>query len=110
MAWDLPTLPTPNVVIVAEKSTRPSLDYFRFFSTLLQVLLNRLPVTGTASFAAATTATVTFGTPEANANYDVWFAAPDGKTYWASSKSTTGFTANASASVTADVRYQIIRA
>lgn len=110
MATELPDVPNPNVAIVGEKTTRPTIDYFRFFTRLVNALANRLPITGSATFAAATTATVTFSTPEKDANYDVWFSPPDSKTYWASSKTANGFTANASSSVSATVRWQLIRA
>lgn len=109
MPRSLPALPHPSSPIT-DSTDRVTREWYDKLDELVKALLNRVPVTGTLSFAAATTTTVTFGTPESDANYDVWFAAPDGKTYWASSKTVNGFTANASSSVTATVRWQLIRA
>jgi len=110
MPKSLPQLLNPSVPISVPGSGRLTDEYRRVLSDLLNALVNRLPVTGTVEFDADASVAVLFAAPEADANYDIWFSAPDGKNYWASSKTVDGFTANASSAVTANVRYQLIRA
>lgn len=109
MPLNLPRVPNPDVDVV-DARRKATNDFYRFLMNLITALLNRVPVTGSVTFAAATTATVTFATPEANDDYDIWAASPSSKTYWATSKATTGFTLNASASSSETVRYLLIRA
>jgi len=62
---------------------------------------------GTATFGGATTCAVTFPYAMQNANYRVLLGPSDNKTYWVTSKTTTGFTLNASATSSATVDWMI---
>lgn len=108
MPRTIPAPPAPAAAI-ADKDGRPTQTYVGWFNELYNALYNRIGVTGTVTFAAATTATVTFATPEADANYRVYFEENANRNYWASSKTTTGFTANASASNSDTVSYMLVR-
>lgn len=109
MALNLPRVPNPDAEI-AEAGGHPTRDWLRFFYELIAALTNRVPVTGSATFAAATSVAVTFTTAEAAATYDIFVAAADDNYHWASSKATTGFTLNAKNSTSVTVRWQLIRA
>lgn len=108
MPRSLPGLPHSDVPI-GQPLVIATREWFDFFSRLMAVLLNRLAVTGTAVFSGGTTATVTFATAEADANYSVWYAAEENRTYWTTSKTAAGFTANASSASSATVRWQLVR-
>lgn len=88
----------------------PNRKWYDWFRDTKAGLDNRLPVSGYADFTGSTTTAVTFTTPELASDYDVSFCAPDVKSYWATSKATSGFTANVSSSVTATVRWILYRA
>lgn len=103
-------LPKESAAVSDTLSGRMRHAWYTWFSDLVAALLNRLPITGSVTFAASTTAAVTFATPEADANYDVWYASGADNYFWTTSKSVSGFTANAKTSNSATVRYQIIRA
>lgn len=107
---NIPEAPLSADEVLVPGTNRFSRRVWRFLVDLVAALKNRVPITGTATFAAATTATVTFATAEPDANYQVYFSAPDNKTYWASSKTTAGFQANASGSNSNTVGWQLIRA
>lgn len=109
MPRPLPAILDPSQAISEAVTGRPTREWYRFFFDLLSALANRLPVVGSVTFAASTTVAVTFSKPEADANYTVWAAAPDNKTYWASSLTANGFTMNASSASSATVPYQLIR-
>lgn len=109
MARSFPGVPNPDTEI-AKPDRHPTQDWMRFFYDLMAALKNRVPVTGTATFAASTSVAVTFATAEADANYRVYFAASDDNYHWATSRATTGFTANAKNSTSVTVGWQIIRA
>lgn len=104
----IPAPPAPAAAI-AEQDGRPTQIWVAFFNELYNALVNRIGVTGSVTFAAATTAAVTFATPETDANYSVYFEENANRNYWASSKTTTGFTANASASNSDTVKYMLVR-
>ena len=107
----LPAAPDSETYVSVDRAAgRLSRDLYLFFVSLISALVNRVPVTGSVTFSAATTAAVTFSVAEANANYDVWFASPEDNFLWAVSKTTAGFTATAKNSTSATFRYLIIRA
>lgn len=85
-------------------------EWYARLTELVAALLNRIPITGSVTFAASTTAAVTFDTPEADANYDVWYAAGADNYFWTTSKATTGFTVNSKTSNSATIRWMLIRA
>lgn len=64
---------------------------------------------GVATFSASTTAAVTLPIAEPNANYLIFIDSPANVTHWVTSKSTTGFTINASASNSNTVGWLLIR-
>lgn len=111
MPKNLPAAPDSNTFVSVDQAAgRMSRDLYLFFVGLISSLVNRLPVTGSVTFSAATTATVTFGVAEADANYSVFFM-PEADNYlWATSKTTAGFTANAKTSNSATIRWALIRA
>lgn len=108
MARTIPAPPAPAAAI-ADKDGKPTQEWVAFFNELYNALVNRIGVTGSVTFAASTTATVTFTTPEADANYSVMFDPVDSTRYWATSRTTTGFTANANVSNSNTVRYMLVR-
>lgn len=70
-------------------------------------LYNIGSLSGTATFSAATTCAVSFSYTRPNANYKIALAPQDNKTYWITSKSTTGFTINASGSTSASIDWML---
>ena len=64
---------------------------------------------GSATFSAATTATVTFAKPEPDANYFVALGSTSNNTFWWSNKTANGFTVNCSASISGTVDWLLIR-
>ena len=75
----------------------------------LTSLYDRSPVTGTVTFAAATTAPVTFAVPELNTDYNVVIEAPEDRRVWVTAKTTTGFTLNVSAASSGTYGYTMMR-
>jgi hypothetical protein len=66
--------------------------------------------TGTVTFTGAATKAVTFGTMEADTSYAVYFDCGAAETFFATSKATTGFTANSSNSgSTAACKWILVR-
>lgn len=78
----------------------------RGISTTDTVALN---LTGTVTFSASTTATVTFPTAEADTSYAIFLESSGNVTLWVSSKTTGGFTVNASSSNSNTVRWLLVR-
>jgi hypothetical protein len=64
---------------------------------------------GTATFSASTSVAVTLPNAEPDANYLIFFDNPANQTLWVTSKSTTGFTINSSASNSTTVGWLLIR-
>ncbi len=64
---------------------------------------------GVASFSASTTVNITLPVAEVNANYSVFLENTTNNTIWVTGKTTTGFTINSSASITANVAWLLIR-
>lgn len=64
---------------------------------------------GTATFSASTTVAVTFPVAESDANYLILYDSPANQYMWTTSKSTTGFTINSSASNSNTVGWVLIR-
>jgi hypothetical protein len=64
---------------------------------------------GSVTFAAATTASVNFAVAETNATYFVAISANANKTFWVTTKLTTGFIVNASSSSSDTVDWILIR-
>ena len=75
----------------------------------LQELVDLIPLSGTVDFSAATTAAVTFASPELNTDYNVVIEAPEDQRVWITAKSTTGFTINVSAVSSATYGWTIVR-
>lgn len=97
-------------VSIDPKAGRIARRLYSFFADLIAALNNRVPITGSVTFAAATTAAVTFDKPEAADTYKVFFDSPEDNFLWATSRTTTGFTANAKNSTSETFGWQIIRA
>lgn len=80
-------------------------DWYRFF----QDVASRVLFVGTISFGAgAGTATVAFGSPQADTGYLVFFGAPEDSRVWSTSKTVNGFIANRSNTVGAAVYSYIV--
>jgi hypothetical protein len=87
MARPTPALPHPTVALVGPDG-RMAREWLAMFAELVR----RVPVTGTATFAAATSVAVTLSAPEADASYRVLIEGAAARFYWPSGKTTTGFT------------------
>jgi hypothetical protein len=66
-------------------------------------------LSGSVTFAGATSASVTFPVAESDANYRIVLGSSANKVFWWSSKSTSGFTLNASASSTDTIDWMLVR-
>ena len=75
----------------------------------LTSLSGNLSDRGSATFAAATTVAVTLNKTQPDTSYYVSLGPQANKTFWVSSKTTTGFTLNASASSSDVVDWSLIR-
>jgi hypothetical protein len=104
MARPLPSIPHPSVPIV-EADGGCNREWRNFFSELSR----RVPVTGTATFAAATTVAVTFAPAEMSTEYNVFIEGAAARDYWPSGKAVTGFTINASAVNSDTVNWTMFR-
>ena len=105
MARRNPSLPHPSAKVVDTDG-----QLMREWRDTLAAIIDRVPVLGTATFAAATSVVVTLTPPEKDANYQVAVEFP-GTTPRAvsiTSKTTTSFTIN-SASNSDTVRWALMR-
>lgn len=108
MARVIPSLPHPSSPTV-DQSDRMTREWYDKLDELVKALQQRIPLAGTVTFAAATSAAVTFTTAEPNSAYNVLIDAPENRTVWITSKSTTGFTVNVSSSSSATYGWVIVR-
>lgn len=102
--------PPNHDAAIAGPGGLPTREWYAHFSDLYTALLNRIPITGSATFVAGTTVAVTFATPEPDANYRIYVSPDANRTYWATSETTSGFTLNASASNSDTVGWLLMRA
>lgn len=105
MARALPKLPHPSVALVGANGlvTR---EWRGFFAEVER----RIPITGSATFAADTTVSVTLAAPEADATYQVLLERPTvARSYSVGSKTTTGFVITASASNSDTINWTLVR-
>jgi hypothetical protein len=70
---------------------------------------NPQTLAGTVTFSASTTAAVSFSIAQTSSNYIVTLEASDNKTYWVTSKATSGFTINASSATSATIGWRVTR-
>lgn len=96
---------TQNPILPNDRVDFKDLSWRRFD----QNMLARSPVSGEAEFSAGTTIAVTLETPLPDTDYNVLVDAPENNTFWATSKTVSGFTLNASSSTSATVGYTIVR-
>lgn len=101
-----PSVTLSEVIDGAQRMTREWYDWVLEFTKAAQF---NSPLTGSVTFAAATTAAVTFTTAEPNTNYNVIIEAPEQRTVWITGKTTTGFTINLSSSSSATYLWTVIR-
>lgn len=104
MSRPYPRLPHPNGALVTSDGKIAT----EWHGQLLE-LVRRVPVNGTATFAAATTVAVTLAAPEADTTYKILVEGVSARTYWPSAKTVTGFTLNASASNSDAVTWFLLR-
>lgn len=109
MARTIPSLPHPSSIAVDLPSGRMSYEWFKKLDEIVKALQRQIPVSGTVTFASATSATVTFANVEQSTSYNVHYDAPEQRTVWTTNKATTGFTANVSATTSATYGYTIVR-
>lgn len=105
---DLPGVPTQAQAVTGANGLM-SKYWYRFLETLVFVLGLELPVKGAATFSSGTTVAVTFDTALDDANYAVVFDGEENNTFWPTSKTASGFTANAATSTSATVRWVLHR-
>jgi hypothetical protein len=104
MTRPLPGLPHPSVKLVGADG-RVTREWLALFAELCR----RVPVTGTATFAAATSVAVTLPAPESDAGYRVLIEGAAARSHWPSGKTTTGFTLNASTANSDTVAWALLR-
>lgn len=98
-------LPHPNSAIADGDSGFIGQTWFKS----LRDAYDLLPKSGTVTFAAATTAAVTFDKAERDTNYTILTEAPENRTVWITAKTTTGFTMNVSAASSATYNWVLVR-
>ena len=98
-------LPNPSAPI-ADATGKPTREWLGVFNEIFR----RLPILGTATFAAGTSVDVTLPTAQPDTNYRVMIEPVANRTYWFTAKTTTGFTINASASNSDVVGWAVMRA
>jgi hypothetical protein len=108
MTQALPEPPTANERVL-DSSGKLTIEFYRFFNQLVNVLRVRLSITGTATFAAGTTIAVVLDNELPNTDYRVAVEATENNTFWITSKATTGFTINAASSSSATVGWVLTR-
>lgn len=108
MSQNVPDPPHPDSVL-ADQAFRMAWEWREWLGKFVRSLQFNSAQTGTVTFAAATTAAVTFTNAEPSTSYNVTFDSGENKTFWATSKATTGFTANASSSSSATVGWTLHR-
>jgi hypothetical protein len=94
---------------VAEPNGLMTRVWWSALDSLVRAIIDHMPLTGTATFAADTTVAVTFADEEASTNYNVIIEPVDNRTYWVTNKTTSGFTINADASNSDTVGWTIVR-
>lgn len=104
----VPPPPHPSAPAV-EQSRELSREWRDWLDKFVSAVRSNTEQAGTVTFAAATTAAVTFANAEPSANYNVALDSPENKTFWVTSKTTTGFTINASSATSATVGWALVR-
>jgi len=97
------TTQNPNLPIDTEPVT--TIAWRRFF----RALLARAPVSGTATFVAETSVSVSLNPPLPDDQYNVLLDAPEDNRFWVTAKSGSGFTLNAGATTSATLGYTTVR-
>ena len=106
MARPIPKPPHPTVPMV-DAEGRIKVDWRAFFEEVSR----RIPVFGTATFAAATTVAVTLAAAEPDAGYHIALVdLPENNTFWVTSQTTLGFTINAASVSSATIGWALLRA
>jgi hypothetical protein len=105
----LPILPHASAPIVGDKEGRVAREWYAKLDDLLVALRSRLPITGTVTFAAATSAAVTLTEAQPDTDYNVHIDAPEERTAWVTAKTTAGFTINVDTSSSAEYGWTLIR-
>jgi hypothetical protein len=85
----------------------------REFHQWLSEVCDRLPITGTATFAAGTSVVVDFTAAgladQVDTNYIVVLEPVEDKTFWVTSKNVGDFTLNASVATSAEIKWALLR-
>jgi hypothetical protein len=103
----IPSQPHPSSELT-DASSRMQTEWTKWIDEFVRAVQSRVPVSGTLTFAAST-ATITLSKAEADTNYDIFYAAPENRTAWTTSKTTTTFQANLSSASTATWAWSLIR-
>lgn len=101
-----PPHPSHGLVVASLHMARVWTDWLRKF---VPAIRHNTPITGTVTFAAATSAAVAFDTAEASTDYNVMVEPPEDRRWWITSKATTGFTINVSSSSSAVYTWTVVR-
>lgn len=107
MTRPVAVLPHPTSKVVEQ--VRGILVMTREWYGRLQNIADRTPVTGTATFAVATSVAVTFATPEVSTDYMIVIESPAVRSYSVTSKTTTGFTLTTALSNSDTVNWALLR-
>lgn len=92
-----------------DRAMRMTREWYDWVDKFFRAINYNTPLTGTATFAAATSAAVTFDTAEAGTSYNIHIDSPANLTFWVTSKATTGFTINSSSSTSVTVGWTLTR-
>lgn len=107
--------PLSHTAHVVDPERRWTLDWYNWLVALIAdytaliTAANARVVTGSATFVASTTVAVTLPSTQVNTSYAIVYDSPEDNYFWTTSKTTTGFTANAKTSTSAIVRWTLIR-
>lgn len=108
MSQNVPDPPHPDSVL-ADQAFRMAWEWREWLGKFVRSLQFNSAQTGTVTFAAATTAAVTFTNSEPSANYNVSVEPPEDRRWWITSKTVSGFTLNVSSSSSAIYLWTVFR-
>lgn len=94
---------------VAEPSGLMTRVWWSALDRLARAVRHHVPLTGTATFAAANSVAVVFASAESSTDYNIHIEQAGGLLFWHADKATTGFTINASAVNSDTVGWSVVR-
>jgi hypothetical protein len=111
MSRNVPSPPHPAAALAepVHGALRPTREWYDWLIAFARAVQFNTPTTGTATFAGAATAAVTFATPEPDTSYNVHVEPPENRGWWITGKSTSGFTINLSAASSTTYAWTVVR-